>query len=153
LTGPRILAVESKCVETFKTHEAHFAPAYRQVLHRLADATWRAEFDRLIEDPRRYRFLDAAQLFKHYLGLRNQFPHRPITLAYLYWAPTNAADVAPCAIHAAELREFASCMNDPRVQFVGMSYAQVWDDWSGEGRPGWLREHVAALRQRFDLSI
>ena len=41
---------------------ADFKPAYRDVVAMLADKTWRAEHERLSEDPRRYRFLDAAQL-------------------------------------------------------------------------------------------
>ena len=45
---------------------ADFKPAYRDVVAMLADKTWRAEYERLSEDPRRYRFLDAAELVKHY---------------------------------------------------------------------------------------
>jgi hypothetical protein len=151
--GPRVLAVESKCTETFAPHHADFKPAYRDVVAALADETWRAEYERLAEDPRRYRFLDAAQLVKHYLGLRRRFADRPITLAYLYWQPSNATDIAPCMIHAAELAEFSQRVGDPGVRFVGMSYAQLWDDWAGDGRPVWLREHVAALRQRYDVAV
>ena len=39
-----------------------------------------------------YRHLDAAQLIKHYLGLRNTFPGRDVTLLNLFWKPANAAD-------------------------------------------------------------
>ncbi len=101
--GPRVLAVESKCTETFGAHEANFKLAYREIVDELADPTWRAEYERLNEDSRRYRFLDAAQLVKHYLGLRRQFPDRPVTLAYLYWEPANAAELVPCVIHTAEV--------------------------------------------------
>lgn len=51
---------------------ADFKPAYRDVVAMLADKTWRAEYERLSEDPRRYRFLDAAELVMHYLGLRRR---------------------------------------------------------------------------------
>lgn len=151
--GPQVLAVESKCTETFGAHEANFKPAYDDVIATLADRTWRTEYERLAEDPRRYRFLDAAQLVKHYLGLQRRFPDRPVTLAYLYWEPANAAEVAACVIHDAELAEFASSVGDPRVRFVGMSYRKLWDDWASEGRPMWLREHVAALWRRYDVAV
>lgn len=151
--GPHVLAIESKCTETFDAHYADFKPAYHDVVAMLADKTWRREYERLEEDPRRYRFLDAAQLIKHYLGLRRQFADRRITLAYLYWQPSNGSDLAPCVIHAAEVAEFSRRVGDPRVRFVGMSYSQLWQDWTNDGRPAWLREHVAALRQRYDVAV
>lgn len=148
--GPQVLAVESKCTETFGAHEAAFADAYRELVASVAHSTWQAEFERLVEDPRRYRQLDAAQLLKHYLGLRNGYGDRSVTLAYLYWEPTNASDVAACVIHAAEVREFARCVDDPRVRFVGMPYQRLWEEWEQRDRPQWLREHAAALRRRYD---
>ena len=108
VVGPRVLGVESKCTEPFAAHEARFSPAYRAVVASLAEPTWQAEFERLEEDPRRYRFLDAAQLVKHYLGLRRRFDRHHVTLAYLYWEPANAEDVADCAVHRAEAAEFGS---------------------------------------------
>lgn len=146
--GPQVLAIESKCTETFDAHQADFKPAYRDVVTALSDPTWRAEYERLTEDPRRYRFLDAAQLIKHYLGLRRQFAARHVTLAYLYWEPANAADIAACIVHAAEAAEFAQRVDDPRVQFVEMSYRQLWAQWAAEDQPVWLRNHVATLRRR-----
>jgi hypothetical protein len=151
--GPHVLAVESKCTEPFHAHEANFKPAYRDAVAALAHPTWRAEYERLSEDRRRYRFLDAAQLVKHYVGLRRRFAGRPVTFAYLYWEPAGAPGVAACAIHTAEVREFACRVDDPDVRFVGMSYRQLWESWATDSRPAWLREHVAALRQRYDLTL
>jgi hypothetical protein len=153
IEGPQILAVESKCTETFNAHTAHFKPAYRDVVARLADRTWRAEYERLAADPRRYRFLDAAQLIKHYLGLKRRFADRPITLAYLYWQPSNATEVAACVIHTAELAEFSRRLADPRVRFIGMSYTDLWEEWAGNTAPPWIRKHVGALRQRYDVAM
>jgi predicted nuclease with RNAse H fold len=151
--GPRILAVESKCTETFHAHQANFAPAYTGLVASLADRTWQDEYRRLAEDPRRYRFLDAAQLLKHYLGLRRRYGDRPVTLAYVYWEPTNAAGVAACRVHAAELREFTNRVRDPRVRFLGVSYRELWEDWARLERTTWLRQHVAALKRRYDVAV
>ena len=76
-----------------------------------------------------------------------------MTLAYLYWEPRNAPTVASCVIHEAELAEFARRVGDPRARFVRMSYRQLWDEWQAGRRPSWLREHVAALRRRHDLTV
>ena len=34
-----------------------------------------------------------------------------------------------------------------------MSYRQLWEDWTAEDRPEWLKEHVAALRKRYDIAV
>ena len=90
---------------------------------------------------------NAAQLVKHYLGLRRRFQDRPVTLAYLYF------DLPRCAIHAAEVREFTRRVSDPRVRFVAMSYRQLWDEWADTRQPPWLVKHVAALRRRYDAAL
>ncbi len=151
--GPSVLAVESKCTEPFAAHEARFSPAYGPLVAAVADSAWRAEFDRLSEDPRRYRFLDGAQLVKHYIGLRTNFDGRDVTLAYLYWEPTNAADLAACAMHRAEIAEFAARIATSRLRFVAISYGEVWDVWAQEGQPAWLRQHAAELRLRYDVCV
>ena len=151
--GTHVLAVESKCTETFSPHEAKFSGAYRELVTATAHRSWQEEFRRLTEDPRRYRHLDAAQLMKHYLGLRQRYGgDRAVTLAYLFWEPTNADDVAACLIHAAEVREFARCVNDPRVQFLSTSYRALWEEWERPDMPQWLRDHAAALRMRYATS-
>jgi hypothetical protein len=149
--GEHVLAVESKCTEPFATHHAYFSPAYAAAMESV-HPTWRAEYQRLVEDPHRYRHLDAAQLVKHYLGLRRCFDDREVTLAYLYWEPANASELASCSIHAAELAELRKRVGDPAVRFVGMSYRELWDHWADAERPRWLRDHVAALRRRYDVA-
>jgi hypothetical protein len=101
----------------------------------------------------RYRHFDAAQLVKHYLGLRRRFEGRPLTLAYLYWTPANLEEIPACSIHVAELAEFRTRVRDPKMRFMAMSYRELWDDWSSPSRPPWLRRHVAALRRRYDIDI
>ncbi|MDO8212930.1 DUF429 domain-containing protein [Conexibacter sp. CPCC 206217] len=151
--GPRVLAVESKCTEHLSAHEASFSPAYEARVGELAHMTWRREYERLVADPRRYRHLDAAQLVKHYLGVKREFSGRPVTLAYLYWEPLNADEITVCSIHAAEVNEFASKVGDPQVVFVALTHRQLWDEWAADGQPTWLREHAAALRRRYDVTI
>lgn len=147
-----VLAVESKCTETFGAHSARFSSAYEPAMA-AAHATWIDEYHRLVDDPNRYRHLDAGQLLKHYLGLRKQFPDRPVTLAYLYWDPANAHEIAACCIHAAEVAEFQRQVRDPKVRFLALPYRELWDDWASAHRPAWLRQHVAALRSRYDTAI
>ena len=150
--GEQILAVESKCIEHFSSHIARFSDGYT---HAMEDAhqSWRAEHRRLLEDPVRYRYLDAAQLVKHYLGLKTQYRDRPVTLAYVYWLPTNALKLAPCTIHAAELEEFAAQVADPKITFIAVKYSDLWEAWSSPRQPRWLRHHAAALRRRYETAV
>jgi hypothetical protein len=136
----------------FSPHTARFRDVYGDVMARL-HSTWREEYHRLTEDATRYRYLDAAQLVKHYAGLRIGYPTRRIKLAYLYWTPINAADIAPCAIHAAEVDEFSTRVADPKVRFVAMSYRDLWAQWSEPTQPGWLQGHAEALRRRYDVTV
>jgi hypothetical protein len=150
--GPVVLAVESKCTEIFSPHVARFSDAYERAMA-SAHASWRAEYQRLAEDPARYRYLDAAQLLKHYLGLRQHFPSRPVTLAYLYWEPVNGHEIAPCCIHRAELAEFEKHVRDPKLRFISVSYRALWAEWAAGGQPAWLRKHAAALRRRYEIAV
>jgi len=67
--------------------------------------------------------------------------------------PTNVAELAPCAIHAAEVREFERRVRDPRFHFRALAHDELWAAWSARERPPWLREHAVALRQRYELAV
>lgn len=153
LDGPQVLAVESKCLEPFRAHEARFSDAYDRLVAEIAHRSWQAEHWRLVEDPRRYRHLDAAQLVKHYLGLKRRGHDRKTTLAYLYWEPSNADALLECAVHRAELREFQQQVSDPAVQLLAMPYPQLWQQWGHACCQGWLQDHARRLRNRYDAKV
>lgn len=142
------VAIEVKLAETFEFHVASFSRQYDGALERL-HRTWRNEHARLLKDPRHYRFLDAAQLVKHYVGLRTTFPRDKTTLAYLYWTPQNLTDVPAAVVHAAEVAAFACAVNDPRVSFVPIAYRDLVELWSSAAQEPWLRDHATALAERY----
>jgi len=146
-----VLGVESKCTEVLSEREATFSDRYESVID-TAHKSWSKEYKRLRDNPHRYRHLDAAQLVKHYLGLRTAYPKRRITLLYLYWRPTNADAFAPYAIHEAEVEEFARRVADPRLRFLAMTYDELWDQWSKIRQPTWLKAHVKQLRRRYSVA-
>jgi len=153
LDGPLVLAVESKCLEPFGAHEARFSDAYDRLVTEIAHRSWQDEHRRLIEDPRRYRHLDAAQLVKHYLGLKRRGRDRKTTLAHLYWEPSNADELLECAIHRAELREFEQQVADPAVQLLALPYPRLWRQWEHPRQPRWLRLHAGRLQDRYDVKV
>ena len=98
LEGPGgVLAIESKLTEYLTPKEPKFAESYfANIKDKRQNSTWYAEMQRIakISD---YRFLDAAQLIKHYFGLARTFADKPVTRLYLYWEPVNASEIKPSA--------------------------------------------------------
>lgn len=149
--GPaHVVAVESKCTEYLRPHEAAFSPAYReQIRDARRDRPWFAEMLRLMDDPRHYTFLDVAQLVKHAFGIERTFPEKDVTLLYLFWEPSNADTFSPFQQHRAEIEELVSRVHTGPLGFRAMSYGELWDSWESNNAPGWLINHIAALRKRY----
>jgi len=134
-----VLAIESKLTEYLTSKQnAIFAPRYAKAVEELADASWRDQYELVSTSPEAFRHLNVAQLIKHYLGLKQTFGGMPVTLLYLYWEPTDAANHAVCLEHRAEIDRFAGALNDPAIQFEAMNYIDLWTDWSLRPEPSWL---------------
>jgi restriction endonuclease-like protein len=151
----RVLAVESKFVEQIDpTHRASFASSYEVAIN-AADPSWRAKVAQLRAKPNAYRFFHAAQIVKHYLGLKADRPSlirgQPTTLLYLYWEPEDPHAHPFFAAHEAEVRDFAEGLRDDVVSFAYQSYRDLWNDWKRLASPI-VQRHVAALEARYLLN-
>ncbi len=155
LTGPnRILAVESKCTEHLTEHTAIFSDAYRkQITDGRRESGWFQEMETLRAQPHKYRFLDAAQLIKHYFGLARTYPDREVTLLYLFWEPANADDYLMFAEHRQETAVFLNAVAGSPISFTAQSYPELWAEWSEDLEPSWLKAHLANLRARYEVEI
>ncbi len=154
--GPTgVVAVESKFTEMLGAKRAKFAASYEGAIRRLAGPAWSDVYRSLLADPRRFRHLDAAQLVKHYLGIRHSLAEAEGSrvLMYVFWEPTNAADIPVFVRHRQELEEFAESVADAEVAFHSVSYSILWDQWEAESQWVGMAEHVASLRQRYELSV
>lgn len=120
--------------------------------------------DRLYSNSQTYQYLDAAQLIKHALAMRTEvhkldppnshLGKRPV-LVYLYAEPTAwgrpPQQLIPSTEHIAhdtEVKSFASTVKGDEVEFVALTYRQVLTGWAASDSRA-LRDHVAALRERF----
>lgn len=148
-----VIAIESKCLEPLSPKWPNFSPRYRTLTGRQSESLWFAEMCRLIDsDGETYRHFDAAQMIKHALGLLNGGHARPVTLAYLFWEPRDAADWPLFTAHRAEIARFAERVAGDDLRFYAQSYPELWVNWALAGDP-WLTRHVAALRARYDVAI
>jgi len=155
-TGPEgTVAVESKFIELLRPKPAEFKPAYRGAIERLAEPSWRDVYESLVRDPSRFTRLNAAQLVKHYLGMRYSLVEhsRPRAFVYVFWEPTNVNAVSEFSTHRAELEVFAEEVAGSDIRFVGLGYTELWGEW--ERGAGWAgsEEHLEALRARYVLSV
>ena len=154
--GPEnLVVVESKFLETLRPREASFKESYKTRMQTQAEPAWQNMYKSLLADSQRFVHLNAAQLVKHYLGIRNTFRDWQVAkvLLYLFWEPENAEDIAEFERHRNEVALFSREVEKSEIQFVALSYSQLWQDWL-KG-PGWagLSAHTDALRQRYGFSI
>lgn len=154
--GPSgVVAVESKFTETLGSKTAKFAKPYDKVVARLAEPGWQALFGDLRGNPKRFTRLDAAQLVKHYLGMRYSLRERPgnHVLLYVYWEPLNAGDLFDFVVHRDELSAFSEAVDGSAVQFLGVSYPTLWDEWSTADFWQEKERHIDALRARYLMPV
>ncbi len=117
---------------------------------------WWAMYERLKGEPEAFTYLDAAQLVKHYFGLKTYCRKNAVgeaTLLYLYWEPEDADQYSELGAHAREADDFRNAVSDPAVTFETLSYPKLWAYWGEPAEPARLRDHVAALRERYTFSL
>ena len=51
-------------------------------------------------------------------------------LLYLYWEPTNAAELLEFRQHKDEIRHFSQKVESSKIKFETKSYLDLWDDWA-----------------------
>jgi hypothetical protein len=152
--GDEVVAVESKCTEYLANKTPVVSAAYI-VLRRRFDERATSQWYGALKAVPEFRLFDAYQLIKHYLGLRLTYRDRPLTLVYLYWEPADAEAHPILGEHRAEIRRFADLVEgDPTCRFVALSYADHWDALEARpAQPGWLPAHLAALRERYQVTV
>lgn len=151
VTGPDLaIGIESKFLEFLALKQPKFASSYKRENLPQMEACWAQWLDELKAGPKQY--LDAAQLVRHYLGLRNQpeFKGKKIVLLYLFWEPENWRDFAEYRQHREEIALFQDKVKDSEVAFEWLTYPQLWNQWESKGL---FPDHVREIRKRYLLSI
>jgi hypothetical protein len=146
------LAVESKCLELLDPKRAVFSRQYESAMATWAEPAWAHLYESLLREPDRFDCLDAAQLVKHYLGLRRTFgaEGRLVVLLYVYWEPRNAAEFSIYAQHREEVSCLRHELSGSSIRFAARSYPQLWTEGEGRCLP---TAHVQALRERYELEL
>ena len=156
LTGPKVVAgIESKLTEPLAPHRrAPWSEAYgRAICRALLTDGWCEVLDAARCGTYCPRYLDAAQLIKHALGLSKQHPDRELHLVYVYWEPDDGDQFGEVLAHREEIGEFLDRVGDASPRLHALSYAQLWAQWDMLSEVEWLAGHLAALRSRYALTL
>ena len=148
-----VVAVTARCAEYLVTRPRKLATAYDGIKPTAALAPWLEVLAQLRDEPGRYRYVDAAALLKHAVGLGQTFRNRPIKLVYLFWEPTDADRYAAFAEHRAELALLAASVAGSPVALIAQSFDELWSEWHGLTEPDWLRSIVVLLKTRYGVAI
>ena len=145
-----IVGVESKFLESLTPKKPEFSDSYSLAKLPYCEKQWWT----LLNDAKLWSpsYFDVAQIVKHYLGLRNTYKNdnRRKHLFYIYWQPSNAADFSEYRTHQKEINKAANFLRDSQVNFVSISYDQLWSDWKSDST---LREHALNLIKRYWVEI
>ncbi len=145
-----VIGVESKFLEILTPKQPKFTKSYRLENLPRMEPCWAELLESLKTGPKQY--LDAAQLVRHYLGLRNrpECQGKRVILLYLFWEPENWADFPEYRQHRAEISAFYDRVKDSAVEFTWLPYADLWRMWDALG---FASDHVRELRRRYGLAI
>jgi restriction endonuclease-like protein len=120
-----ICGIEAKFTEPYsKRGPRQFSPKY---FDQSLDPLWsglanlRALANRLADGPVEFEFLDAAQLIKHVLGLKNEAGTGEYRLLYLWYDVAGRAG----AKHTEEIERYSATALADGVPFSALSYQDV----------------------------
>lgn len=147
------IAIESKLTEYFEKKRPKFSRAYdRLAPPELAEPCWWQVYQRAKESEPRY--LDIAQLVKHYFGLRRYQQStecaKPLVFLYLYWEPLNWQDIHSCNEHRREVEQLACDVEESEISFKFTTYTQLWHAWSEIPE---LAQHAENLKARYEVRL
>jgi hypothetical protein len=155
LGSKHCVCVESKFLEPLWPKSAKFAASYEGAVESLAEDSWAAVYRDLTSNPEKYKYLDAAQLVKHYLGMRNSLAQveAELILLYVYWEPTNVEELEAFIRHREEIANLATAVEQSQIRFITRSYPQLWATWRNSFTWEHQAQHVSHLEDRYAFSL
>ena len=161
VTPTALIGVESKRFEPFRGGKAaRFSCAFWRPVWGGRMGGYERVRNKLDQNARHCRHLDAAQLVKHAFALRTQvqpgrgYAERRPVLFYVYAEPEfwpggrGRIDEAMKVRHREEIAAFAREVDGDEVKFVSCSWRKLLAEWRESGEPA-VREHAEAVLGRY----
>ncbi|MCR4424083.1 MAG: hypothetical protein WHU95_07410 [candidate division WOR-3 bacterium] len=143
-----VFGIESKFTEILTTTKAEFSRSYcPEKLPYL-----KGEFFEIINEYENQKlYLDVAQLIRHSIGLIKKYQgEKEIHLVYLYWLPQNYQNFEKYENHNKELAEFSEKIKKTGINFISMSYLDLWDDLSKDESN---KPHIEKVKDRYLIEV
>jgi hypothetical protein len=96
-------------------------------------------------DNKRYSYLDAAQLIKHILGLKNKYKSKEFKLLYLWYDVLGNEG----ASHRAEVEDFTKIAKSDGINFLAMTYQELITNLDRDYRAE-HSEYIKYLTERYN---
>ena len=55
--------------------------------------------------------------------------------------------------HRKEIKKLSGNVADDSPSFKAFSYAELWRKWETDTAPDWLKQHIACLRKRYEITV
>ncbi|MBT4552269.1 hypothetical protein HOC37_04740 [bacterium] len=153
-----VLAIECKFLETLGKKKPKFSDQYINIKDDRRDSKWFRLMIDLLDGKVTFRYLDAAQLIKHYFGLAHEYANSAMDLeiGYVFWEPGKNGDASDPVIdlyaeHQNECKRFADLVSGDKIRFSFYSYPDLIEYWRGGGMVGDLVEHFSLFDEKYKL--
>jgi len=153
-----VLAIECKFLETLIKKMPKFSDQYLNIKDGRKYSKWFQLMLDLINGNISFRYLDAAQLIKHYFGLANEYAGKNLDLeiGYVFWEPSENGGTPDFIIdlyteHRNECKRFASLVSDDKIQFSFYSYFALIEYWRGKGMEDRLVVYFEVFTNKYKI--
>jgi hypothetical protein len=138
----KVYGVECKFSEAYRGHSG-LDPKYLNLMEIWDDIpAIRTLAETISPNDARFKYLHAAQLIKHVLGLKQKYRLQEFRLLYLWYDAIGDEG----AVHSKEIREFSDIVKKDPVQFHSFSYQELIAKLSKDARKdhGRFVEYISA---------
>lgn len=149
--GESLVTVTARGPDYLARKPSRLARAYAEVSLPDSMRGWQALLQDLLNEPGRFRHVDASALVKNAIGIYRTFPGHRATLLYLFWEP-EPAEALDFHRHRAELQTILQQVGGSAVELQAQSFAELWRVWEQRFDTPWLRAIVAELRERYAVA-
>lgn len=147
----KIIAIESKFTEPYGSVDVKISKSY------LEESLWNKYPDlkklknlteNIYNKKCNFQYLDAAQLIKHILGLKNSKYKENFTLLYLWYDVPNTKEAKE---HQEEIEAFASIAKADGINFRHITYQKVIENLNKEENKNIenFKEYINYLEERY----
>lgn len=153
-----VLAIECKFLETLGTKKPKFSDQYLNIKDNRRDSKWFRLMLALLDGKVTFKYLDAAQLIKHYFGLAHEYADSDLDLeiGYVFWEPDENGDIPDSVIdlyaeHRKECERFADLVSGDKVRFSFRSYFELIEYWCWIERSDELVDPFESFEKKYRI--